>query len=447
MADQSSALQNAAGAANTTVKVGKAVSAAAKGAATAGPYGAAAMAVWENRQLAAKIVAAASFLLALPVLYIMMLPSLIFGGLAASAEGLPILNDNAAIYANIEDVSRRVGEAIDSAHMAVLARIEAEIQKLAEGQEHETVDDFDANALFDISLLISQYCAYKDNYEDISADDLIDIIEKHKEELFVFEMTQQEKPFQVKVLKDVKKTVTEYIDSLVLDDRGQYRMGKVAVLTETWVKEEVEETQTVTVATFTVKFVGADYFANEVFRLDEEKTAYANELAQNLAIFLNDFYDETVPSNGTHGSIADRLKDDNSVYAGGEFAAPVAGWKPLVTSEFGTRSDPFTNKSSYHSGIDIGLPEGTEVVAAADGTVLFVKKMTTGYGWHLAINHGGKLVTLYAHLSKILVEEGQEVYKGDPIAESGNTGRSTGPHLHFEVILDGKPVEPRGYIQ
>jgi len=451
MADerQSGALQLAAGAARTVqaaAKAGKTVSGAAKGAAAGGPYGAAAMAIWENRQLVVKIAAAAAFLLALPVLYIMMLPSLIFGGLAASAEG--ILNDNAAIYANIEDVTRRVGEAIDSARMAVLARIDTEIQKLAEGTEHETIDDFDATALFDTALLISQYCAFKDNYEEISTDDLIAIIEMQKENLFLFEMTQQEKPIQIKVLRDVKRTVTEYIDGLILDDRGQYRMGKIAVIKEAWIKEEVEEIQTVMVATFTVRFVGADYFANEVFKLDEEKTVYANELAQNLAIFLGDFYDENVPSNGTHGSIANMIKDDNSVYTGGEFAAPAAGWKPLVTSEFGNRTHPVTGEiNSFHSGIDIGLAEGTEVRAAADGTVLFVKKMSTGYVWHLAINHGGKLVTLYAHLSKILVTEGQEVHKGDPIAESGDTGRTTGPHLHFEVIVDGKPIEPRGYIK
>jgi len=222
----------------------------------------------------------------------------------------------------------------------------------------------------------------------------------------------------------------------------------ILLIKEAWVKEEVEETQNVTVATFTVKFVGADYFANEMFGLDEEKTAYANELALNLAIFLGDFYDENVPSNGTHGSIANLIKDDNSVYTGGEFAAPVAGWKPLVTSEFGSRTHPITGEvNSFHSGIDIGLEEGTEVCAVADGTVLFVKKMSKGYGWHLAINHGGKVVTLYAHLSKILVEEGQEVFKGVPIAESGDTGGSTGPHLHFEVIVDGKPVEPKGYIK
>ena len=239
-----------------------------------------------------------------------------------------------------------------------------------------------ATALFDVSLLISRYCAFKDNYEEISTDDLISIIEKHKEELFRFEMKQVEKPFQVKVLRDVQKTVTEYIDGLILDDRGQYRMGKIAVIKESWVKEEVEETQTVMVATFTVTFVGADYFANEVFKLDEEKTAYANDLAQNLAIFLGDFYDENVPSNGTHGSITNLIEDDNSIYAGGEFAAPVAGWKPLVTSEFGNRTHPVTGEvNSFHSGIDIGLDEGTEVCAAADGTVLFVKKMRWFYSF------------------------------------------------------------------
>lgn len=104
MADerQSSALQTASSAASavqSAAKTGKAISGAAKGAAAGGPYGAAAMALLKNRQLAGKIVATAAFLLALPVLCIMMLPSLIFGGLAASAEG--ILNDNATTYANI----------------------------------------------------------------------------------------------------------------------------------------------------------------------------------------------------------------------------------------------------------------------------------------------------------------------------------------------------------
>ena len=244
------------------------------------------------------------------------------------------------------------------------------------------------------------------------------------------------------MLRDVKKTITEYIDGLILDDQGQYRTGKIPVIKEAWVREEVEETRTVMVATFMVKFVGADYFANEVFQLDEEKTAYANDLAQNLALFLSDFYDENVPSNGTHGSIANLLKDDNSIYAGGDFAAPVAGWKDLVTSEFGNRTHPVTGEvNSFHSGIDIGLGEGTEVCTAADGTVLFVKKMSTGYGWHLAINHGGKLVTLYAHLSKIFVEEGQEVHKGEPIAESGATGRVTGPHYAPRLFMPSQRSE------
>lgn len=99
-----------------------------------------------------------------------------------------------------------------------------------------------------------------------------------------------------------------------------------------------------------------------------------------------------------------------------------------------------------HTGIDFGLALGSNIRAAKDGKVLFVRYKQTGYGYHVAIDHGGGLVTLYAHCSEILVIEGQTVSAGDVIAKSGNTGRSTGPHLHFEVIQDGTPQNPRNYL-
>ena len=80
------------------------------------------------------------------------------------------------------------------------------------------------------------------------------------------------------------------------------------------------------------------------------------------------------------------------------------------------------------------------------GKVLYVRYPTTGYGYHLAINHGNSVVTLYAHCSKILVNEGDVVAKGDVIAFVGSTGRSTGPHLHFEVVSEGIPQDPRNYL-
>jgi len=118
----------------------------------------------------------------------------------------------------------------------------------------------------------------------------------------------------------------------------------------------------------------------------------------------------------------------------------------MVTSEFGYRIDPFTGRHKGHSGIDLAAPQGTPIRAALDGTVLFARYKTTGYGYHLAIDHGGGFVTFYAHCSKILVTEGQAVKAGDIIAEVGSTGRSTGPHLHFEVRINGEIQNPRSYL-
>lgn len=103
----------------------------------------------------------------------------------------------------------------------------------------------------------------------------------------------------------------------------------------------------------------------------------------------------------------------------------------IRSPEFGYRKDPFTGAVSGHEGIDLGVPYGTPITAALSGTVLLVRYCETGYGYHVMVDHGGTYVTLYAHCSKILVSEGQEVTVGETIAEVGSTGRSTGSHLHF----------------
>lgn len=129
------------------------------------------------------------------------------------------------------------------------------------------------------------------------------------------------------------------------------------------------------------------------------------------------------------------------------FCSPLGeNWRSMISSEFGYRTDPFTGQRKGHSGLDIGAAKGTPIRAALDGTVLFVRYKTTGYGYHLAIDHGGGFITLYAHCSKILVTEGQVVKAGDIIAQVGSTGRSTGPHLHFEVRVNGEMKNPRSYL-
>jgi murein DD-endopeptidase MepM/ murein hydrolase activator NlpD len=129
------------------------------------------------------------------------------------------------------------------------------------------------------------------------------------------------------------------------------------------------------------------------------------------------------------------------------FCSPLGeNWRNMVTSEFGYRKDPFTGERKGHSGIDLGAPKGTSIRAALSGTVILVRYSTTGYGYHVLIDHGGGFTTMYAHCSKILVYEGQEVSAGDIIALVGSTGRSTGNHLHFEIMVNGEKLNPRAYL-
>ena len=156
----------------------------------------------------------------------------------------------------------------------------------------------------------------------------------------------------------------------------------------------------------------------------------------------------------TSGSLID---DANSVATalarfkaarGAADLAPVH--KPIVSatrisSIFGNRKDPFTGRMAFHSGLDFAAPQGSTVLSAGDGKVTFVGQMS-GYGNVVEVTHGNGLVTRYGHLSAFLVKEGQTVSTGSPIARVGSTGRSTGPHLHFEVRRSDNAVDPARYL-
>ncbi len=124
--------------------------------------------------------------------------------------------------------------------------------------------------------------------------------------------------------------------------------------------------------------------------------------------------------------------------AGGLFSWPVTG---TITSPFGWRSNPFGGSPEFHPGLDIAAPTGTTVTAAAAGTVIMAQ-WYGGYGNYILIDHGGSYSTGYGHLSAIYVSNGQSVTRGQAIGAVGSTGQSTGPHLHFEVRIAGKPVDP-----
>ncbi len=122
---------------------------------------------------------------------------------------------------------------------------------------------------------------------------------------------------------------------------------------------------------------------------------------------------------------------------------PVSG---TITDTFGTGKDPFTRRLRYHTGVDIGADYGRSIKAAASGKVTSVDYVY-GTGRTVKISHGNGITTLYGHCSRILVEEGQTVEKGEVIAKIGSSGRSTGPHLHFEIQVYGIPVNPLKYLE
>ena len=129
------------------------------------------------------------------------------------------------------------------------------------------------------------------------------------------------------------------------------------------------------------------------------------------------------------------------------FCSPIGeNWRNVVTSEFGYRRDPFTGERKGHSGMDLAVPTGTSVRAALPGTVTVSTYNRGGYGYYVMIDHGSGLSTLYGHNSQLLARVGQTVEAGDVIALSGSTGRSTGPHLHFEVRINGERTNPRSYL-
>lgn len=253
---------HAAGAVRGAIKTGKAVSGAAKGTAAAGPYGAAAAALWTHRKAVAAIIAG---LLVLPVLFIMLLPSLIFGGLTkAGVEGspdTPILNDNAAIVENINQISQAISDLLEEGQEDVRARIDTDFTASGADQK-EIINSYESSPAYNANRFIAMYCAAKNqDYASISLKDMEDVIRKAKDALYTFTSTEESRT----------TTVTE--------TNTDPKTGKVTV-TET----EVTEIWKI----YTIVYNGEAYFEDKIFALSDEQKGLAENYAQNLSVFLGD---------------------------------------------------------------------------------------------------------------------------------------------------------------
>jgi len=141
-------------------------------------------------------------------------------------------------------------------------------------------------------------------------------------------------------------------------------------------------------------------------------------------------------------SLVKSLDGKRNLLAATPSLRPTKGW---LSSEFGYRISPFTGKRELHKGLDIANRHGTPIIAPADGVVTYAKKKWL-IGNMITIDHGYGMVTRYGHLNKFKIKKGARVKRGEIIASMGNTGRSTGPHLHYEVLMNGVPVNPMRYI-
>ncbi|MFH1372744.1 MAG: peptidoglycan DD-metalloendopeptidase family protein [bacterium] len=167
-----------------------------------------------------------------------------------------------------------------------------------------------------------------------------------------------------------------------------------------------------------------------------EKTALATETEVDRLLRLSEFEIEKYAEiESKMVSLQDRLNHTPSIW-------PSRGW---LSRGYGMKNDPFTGYKQMHQGLDIANHRGTPIIATADGRVFSVGG-NSGLGKIVAIDHGYGFRTRYAHLSEIKVKRGQRVKRGDIIGLMGSTGYSTGPHLHYEVIRNGKTVNPASYI-
>ncbi len=165
--------------------------------------------------------------------------------------------------------------------------------------------------------------------------------------------------------------------------------------------------------------------------------------ARKMQDFLDSLSDAVRLEEVRQQDLLHALRDNREAISTMPTIWPVVGF---VTSGFGARSAPFGGgRRQFHKGLDISNRIGTPIVATAQGTVL--KAGHDGaYGLSVEINHGGGIVTKYAHMQRFVVQPGQYVKRGEVIGYIGMTGRTTGPHLHYEVILNGVPVNPMRYI-
>lgn len=333
--------------------------------------------------------------------------------------------------------------------LRVSAGIEAEFDAMFTSVEPVTEKDFEA---YDTGLKDIRYAekievveAYLLEEELLTVEEAVNLVTKEQETQIIYKVVAGDTLSEISLNNNIPMDELIAMNDALEDENTMIRIDQELVLTVPepdlsiiWSEQQVytEDYEA------EVQYVpNDDWYTTQRVTLQEPSAGrrkvaslieYRNGQETGREILKEQVYAEAVPKVVERGTKIPPT-----------YIKPIAGGR--LSSGFGARSAPTKGASTYHKGVDWAVPTGTTVVASNGGTVAFAG-WASGYGYAVYINHADGRQTRYGHLSKVLVKAGQTVSQGERIALSGNTGRSTGPHLHFEIRINGSAVNPLKYL-
>ena len=358
-----------------------------------------------------------------------------------------------AYTANTSELKKKISEADEKINQAKKELQEAKNKQASAERQKELIDNRISQIVANIVYINGQI----DSANTQIAQKEQEIIEAQAR------LDENKEYFKTRVLSMYKSGTTTYMELLFgAENMGDFLnridMLQYVVKNDKKIVDEMTEARDAVIEAKAVIEARKADLEESAALAEQQKASLDSALAEQQEIIAK--LSAEVKVNEKEAAAAQKEKDDlnrqlerelagynapaggQTTYRGGKMAWPTPQGG-TITCPFGYRTYPSVG---MHTGLDIGIRYGSTIAAAEAGTVIKVVNGTTGYGKYLMVNHGGGVVTLYAHSSKIVVKVGDYVERGQKIAEIGSTGFSTGPHLHFEVRINGTAVNPIGYI-